>query len=398
MTDEHFNEPNGAGNDIGMGEITQQMRRDAISGSMTSQQAVEYLKRDARFRTVGEILCRLRGLEAQDRDEAKRWIVDTLLLCDPSKRRDSTDRKVCGWLGNNTYEISRESALMLIYAMKLPMDRASDALTLLSGESFHWRDPVDIVWIYGIINGLDYPSAKALLERLRKKGLLDIPKKVAPEARTRSFRLPVAQLRTEEELEDFLESQKGRLGQLHNTAFELFESLMKLLREPEQNRHLPEERHMSVREVLATYMYNDYIPRAHRVGQQRAGVAQAVLSALQRNIARNWPDESTISRMQHRKVDVTRKVMILLFLATDGGESAYAGMADLKPEEVFEDLERRMNAMLKDCGFGKLDSRVPFDWMILYCMCADESIFVDDNVREFLENLFSGPERPDDED
>ena len=99
--------------------------------------------------------------------------------------------------------------------------------------------------------------------------------------------------------------------------------------------------------------------------------------------------------MKQREIDVTRKVLILLFLATDGEESEYAEQEEMDADEAFESMETRLNLMLADCGFAQLDSRTPFDWMVLYCMYADESIFLEDYMRGFLENLFKGSTEED---
>ena len=50
-----------------------------------------------------------------------------------------------------------------------------------------------------------------------------------------------------------------------------------------------------------------------------SGEEKFVFTTVKENVAANWPDEATLSKMKTRKTDVTRKVLILLFLATDQG-------------------------------------------------------------------------------
>ena len=119
-----------------------------------------------------------------------------------------------------------------------------------------------------------------------------------------------------------------------------------------------------------------------------------LLSALQRDIQQNWPDEFALSRMLHRKTDITRKALILLFLATDGASAASEGYDEDFWEDEDEDFESRytrLNAMLCDCGFSPLDSRSPFDWMVIYCMCIEESMFIDTEIENFLNAIFLLP-------
>jgi len=180
------------------------------------------------------------------------------------------------------------------------------------------------------------------------------------------------------------------LGALHNTAYSLFVDFMDLLAAAEVQDDGSRGRELSVRRILDIYLHKDFVPRAQHKTKDNPDPQKLILSALQRSIRQNWPDEMTLSRMMHRDTDVTRKVLILLFLATDGGDSDYADdiIGEQLPEDVFQDMYERMNSMLTDCGFAPLDSRVPFDWMILYCMCADESIFIDGRIQQFLTRVF----------
>ena len=95
--------------------------------------------------------------------------------------------------------------------------------------------------------------------------------------------------------------------------------------------------------------------------------------------------------MKSREADVTRKVLILLFLATDQGPAA-EGEDDLESalsrDEVFEDLYQRLNDMLIQCGFMTLDPRAPFDWLIIYCICVEDMFDVDIRMRAVFKEMF----------
>jgi len=115
-----------------------------------------------------------------------------------------------------------------------------------------------------------------------------------------------------------------------------------------------------------------------------------VLSAMQKNIRAYWPDESTLSKMKNRLTDVSRKVLILLFVAVDGYEDTeYDDFEEeMSNEEQFEDMYQRLNNMLNSCGFAPLDSRIPFDWMILFCICSGKKDFIDARIERFLKEVF----------
>ena len=82
------------------------------------------------------------------------------------------------------------------------------------------------------------------------------------------------------------------------------------------------------------------------------------------------------------------KVLILLFLATDSGLEAEEGEDEPSREEVFADLYQRLNDMLLQCGFSALDPRSPFDWLILYCICAADIFDVEIRMKEVCKEMF----------
>ena len=100
--------------------------------------------------------------------------------------------------------------------------------------------------------------------------------------------------------------------------------------------------------------------------------------------------------MKNRHVDVSRKVLILLFLATydaeDDDVEEYFGYEDAEqqktPDETFREFYQSMNAMLKTCGFSKLDPRSAFDWITIFCMCREDIFMLDSTFSEFLQSLF----------
>ena len=374
--------------------MTDFMFQSASSGVLTLREAVDMLKRDAHFRTVRETLARYCNIDRNDPDALRKEVVRLLTESDPEVIPDSAARKVRGWLKDDVRSISRESAVQLAFALRLTVPEAERLLERLCGEGLHWRDPVDIVWIFGLSQGMTWQEAKALQAHAASLRPSASAAEERADVMTETVRHKVMQLRTQAELEAFLKDAANELGSYHNTAYSLFIAFLSLLGDAPMDDLLTDEhgqplqeRKMPVREIMSTYLYDRYIPRARAKGREK--YAADVQSAIERDIRQNWPDEFALSRMYHRETDVTRKVMILLFLACDGGESAYGDLSDENPEDVFADMYLRLSTMLADCGFSPLDSRTPFDWMVLYCMAADDSVLVDDNVRQFLGEIFS---------
>ena len=97
--------------------------------------------------------------------------------------------------------------------------------------------------------------------------------------------------------------------------------------------------------------------------------------------------------MKKRTEDVTRKTLILLFLATDPGLGWEDDDYEPDTEEMFQDLYSRLNDMLVLCGFSPLDPRSPFDWIILYSICVPDMAQTDIRLRTIFRKMFGEAEK-----
>jgi len=369
--------------------FTQLMYDMATSPSLTLDQAIEQLRRDAHLRTIRETLSCYAGIPADNTKALQQVLTDRLLAHSlPDTKRDTVIRKVRMWLGGDIQSISKLGAIQLCFALGLSSGDADQFLHRTCGDGFHWRNPEEIVFLFALREQMTYPQALALLDSMGEKKLL-ASGQGDTETFTELVRQDAEHIASAEELEDFLRQFLGQLGSFHNTAYALFRDYLALLCEPEIDDLLDPDKKISVREVTATYLHEALISRFKKASLETA--EETVLSTLQRDIQQNWPDEIALSRMLHRKTDVSRKALILLFLATDGAASSDTLEDDLLEDEEDEDFEgryTRLNAMLCDCGFAPLDSRSPFDWMVIYCMCIEEAMFIDAEIEAFLNAVF----------
>ncbi|MBR6705693.1 MAG: hypothetical protein IKI84_03310 [Clostridia bacterium] len=376
-------------------EMTDVMFRFAAGGSLTLKEARTKLHEDAYLRPVTETLAKLCGMDPKDTDALKKRVTDLLAGSDPKSNRDSVGRKVRIWMSEKPQYISKKSAVNLLFALGMTAKDAGEALQRLCGESFHWRDPEDIVYLFALERGMSWAEVCALQERMAP--LCAKAKSGDTGEMTENVRREASRLKTEEELEAFLSDAAPRLGVFHNTAYQLFMGFMDLLKSSETDDYLSDERKMTVSEILETYLYRNLIPKAKGGEGKKKGGAGVLKDAIQRDIQQNWPDEFTLARMTSREIDVNRKALILLFMACDGGESDYGDYySDGSEDDVFEDSYARLSSMLSDCGFPPLDSRTPFDWMVLYCLAADDTVEIDENVARFLSAIFRGGDGEED--
>lgn len=393
--------------------ITRQMY-DRAARASTVRQAAQVLRRAGDFRDLGTIL-----RSFSDDGNLRQTLVEGLLEWSPGANRDSLDRKVRNWLGGRTRSVDKEDAYILSRVLQLPLDRTDAFLKQVTGEGIHWRDPAEIVWTYGIVRCLSPGEIRQLQEDASALGKTAKPS-LKPDVYTAEIheKLEGVLGGSREELLAFLEQEWDRLGTFHNTAYQLFIQYMDLLEkgfsdsdvetlfdamtdkerrqrhpdvEGDTELYRPDE--LTTREILETYLYRRLVPVAERGAKRDADA----FSAVQRSIRGSWPDEFTLSRMKKRQLDVSRKTLILLFLATNGGAGDYGEGEDeefededleLTPDQVFQDLYLRLDLMLSDCGFQQLDPRSPFDWIVLFCISSGDLWESDSRLQEMLAELF----------
>ena len=396
-------------NDISnMTTLSRYMYRAATSRKLSLKGAIAQLQNDAYIRSTRDILMKFSGLAPHEEDKLQGYICDALSETSAELSRDSLRRKVSIWIKDNG-AISKSAAIQLAFAFKLSFDEADELLKYTCSEGFHLRDPEDIVWAYALLNRLSFGEACTLQTNMRELGLLDTSD-VSPADSglllTNQLSGQAMQLTCEDDLIQFLRAEHNNLGSLHNTAYYNFTKYMDILQNPEVDplytqassgddwSTLCQSDTYSVREILTEYLHNTHIPRETRSSKKTDPKSELILSAMQKNIRSHWPDEITLSKMKSRLADVSRKVLILLFVAVDGYENTEYDEfeEELSPEEQFEDTYQRLNHMLSSCGFAPLDSRIPFDWMIMFCICSGNKDFVDARIERFLKEVFLNPQ------
>lgn len=355
---------------------------DAATQSGVSPEAATALLEQVQIRTFRDVLTAFGG------EDVRGTLVKGLCLNDPARSREAMDKKVRGWLGGKYQPTKREDLLELCFVLGLDVPRA-DAFLAMTGEAgLHWRDPREAVYAFALGQGSDYPQAKALLERVMPDGA------AADDGAgyTAAVRQQVLACRSEAELRQYLAGASAQLGSLHNTAYRYFCDMLQTLEQPADDG----ERRYTTREIVETYL-------DRRLPPARAGKG---LEERRRCILADWPDEVVLSRMKNRKADVTRKVLLLLFLATDGAEEeSDPWQEDWYDEDwdegddadaAFRSSYMRLNRMLAECGMRMLDPRNAFDWLAIYCMRvgdADDMAGLNERLTQALAVLFAASQQ-----
>lgn len=374
----------------GMTVLSGEMYKKATESNLTIGQATQLLINHADFRSLSDKLNHF----AQGRD-LRKILTEGLIENHPEKKRETIDRNIRNWLGNHNDSIKKDLAIELCFILGLNFEQSDEFLALISQELFHWRHPDEIPYIFALKNGLTYKQATSLHRKLKIKLDETHIRSTDEPTFTDIIKDDIQNIQTEEDLMNYVVSQKANLGKMHNTAYSSFCEMLDVLESPatdlqSKDNYFPKDEKYSVGRIVAEYMHRGDIPEIFFTRQKD------FYSALQRDIALNWPSEYTISRMINRHIDVTRKVLMLLFLATyDGADDDYDYNPDASQsnaDENFNEFYKRMNALLVKCGFSKIDLRSAFDWMIVFCMCTEDIYKVDDRLSKFLKIIFKHPE------
>lgn len=185
----------------------------------------------------------------------------------------------------------------------------------------------------------------------------------------------------------------------------MYKLIQKNLRQdPQSKTHDMETRRMA---KLSEWIVEFYLQRI--IGTDSSDPA---VQALQKLVKTFWPTERKLLSMLYRSEDVTRAVLMLLYLparhsvqATDafryfvpdapdpeGQVKTNAAGQVLRDREIssYRKLYTDLCLMLQACGFAPVDTRHPFDWMIIYFLAAEKDsrgLTTEETIRQFLLRL-----------
>lgn len=404
-------------------ELSREAYDYALNEMVTIDDAIRFLEEQLQLRTLRSKF--MKFSKGRDVHALKDFLLERLRRNHPEQKTESQRRRVDGWLNpKNTNTLHKNDAIEAAFLLDLTLDEADDFVTMITGERLHYRSIKEIAFIYGLNNRLDYLQTEALSERMAKylEGAQDkTPESLSQIYMTENIRPRIKSLHTEKKLRHFLQEEKVHLGVLHNTAYKSFCEMMDKLKKPVSEESINtywkgddivSNEKLTVRDIMREYLFKDSVlkekQKAFRSKKQvTKGTIpkdqQYILSKIKDIIVKEWPDESYLSDMKNRREDVTRKVLILLYLATysDTNDTDYF-MADRYPDNddahfdeemderqaFFDKIRGGINYMLAMCGYSPLDPRAPFDWIIIYSICAEDLLEMDSRMKSLFLKMF----------
>lgn len=355
----------------------------------------------------------------QGKGEVKRFL--SARLSDMTKiSYDNMSRNVRNWM-NGINIPQREQLFQMCFALELDESRASQLLASISDTGIHYRNPEELVYAFGLRQKMSYGETVQLKNEImekyyqNKKDAFSSEKNREAKIYTRQIqRKFLDEVHTVEDLKQFFEENSGVFGKIHEAAYDEFMRMLKLLQNPETDfeaywmqylkestGYSEEERQKeverikqdlkkkSVEEIIEEYL-RMYVPK--NTSRKKTGEGKRNYTYLQRVIKKNWPSESIISKMKTKEMDVSRKVLLLLFLLTeefevsdlinreqeddifsdlDEGDEYLSDLGEM--EDANDRMERRivqLNLFLEAYGMNQLDPGSAFDCFVLYALKA----------------------------
>ena len=305
---------------------------------------------------------------------------------EPDLDRETAARKVRNWKSDKNFPKNREKLFKICFALRLKEEEADELLGMTAESGIHFRNPREVIYAYCLRKEIDYPEACAMTERLWGKNLPTGGREYreyyrrqgsgeSEENLTGAFRRSFKKIQSEEELEAFLEDRREKFGLMHNTAYRKFRKMLDCLMNPQQeNSVYPKEQSYSIRKLVNEYIRMG-VPYRRKTGQY---------TWIQREIKKHWPSDRSIYEMYKRKMDVDRKTLLLLYLATEG-----EGLQEAEETGV-QEHQRKMNVMLAECGMPVLNDRNPFDSLVLQvCRESSEEDYIGMQMERAVRSIFA---------
>lgn len=406
---------------------------------LSPREVIDFLDHGAIYRTFSDVLTKV-----YPGNDLQKVLVGQLEEI-TGKKRDSVTRNVKNWI-KGCNEPSRESLFQICFALRLDEQQAYRLLASSSDTGIHYRNPVELIYAFCLKTGRTYKEAQRLKEELIP--IYEAERALAKQSEAREeVREQTAvhtlymkdefseRVETEEELRAFFIDHGKMLGILHNTAYEEFMKMLGRLQDPDEgfeddsfdfmkkhkdefdetslNRLAEREeglRKQSIKAVVEEFMQMHVPVRTESKPEKKQAKRQERdYVYLQQAIKDSWPSEDILYKMISRENDVSRKVLLLLFLLTEEFEAEEmetsdmgSGMDDLyferiESEDGGERMEARlhlMNLFLDRFGMNRLDPGNAFDCLVLYALRASysggEGDPMSSRLKQTLELLFPG--------
>lgn len=357
-------------------ELSREELKKVADNNYSPARALDYLKNAFLPRRFSGTLT-----ERHTAEEVKTRLSEFLRRYSTASK-DSTDKKIRDWLSDRYTPADREDYFRIAFALEQTETEANRMLALHSDFGIHYRNPREIVMAHCLRNPHTYDEALALAanaESAYKANAGALPQDGGcPDVMTQKIYNELLGITDDGKLLGFISENAPSLGYFHNSAYKFFADRINVLIDPTQEQ----SDSYSIERVVGDYM------RMH-VPLERG---TSSFDSLQKIIKSQWPNTTLIKNIYNRKVDVSRKIVILLYLITDGLDLSlsYDELDEdyITPDERLEEHCWRLNMMLHSCEMNIIDPRNAFDWLVLYSLRAEYDESMSERMESVLGVLF----------
>lgn len=351
-----------------------------LYGQMSPAMAVAYLQdNQLPVRTFSDVLHQM-----YTGDDLQTRLTDFFLSDMPDVNPQSTARKIKNWLSDKNLPTNREDIFRIGYALGFGEAQLDYLLSICTDYGIQYRDGHDVVYAWFLRNGYAYQDAREFFDHLPPAPGLNQMDGVSESHLTKEIQNNFLSVSSKEELRSCYLNNLNKFGCQHLRAYYYFDKFLSILIHPVPEWIDTPEPYYSLETVMQTYL-SLCMP---------SGKNRQNYSLVQRLIKQNWPNTTAIKNIRSHKVDVPRKLLLLLYVITED----LSVVSDRFSQEEFEDMtiqERveqhwwTLNAMLADCGMALLDPRNVTDWLILYAIgAASEEEPMSDRLEQVISLMY----------
>lgn len=369
-------------------------------------EAVRFLKEDFPIRRIDEELTNALKQMAQKHkiaeEEAKSIVKKTL--------GSENAMNFSNWLKpGKVKSIERESALKIAFAMQMTYEETETFLKRCWLDGFYMRDVKDVIYRHGLENEWSFDETDELVKAFACLDQYNPDPSVSTIEQEEELTGYLSQqytysVYTKEDLAEFIQLNKDYFGSFRRKAYEVFIKIydqigheLNYLEDVEYeiklSRGLAEnyERNTVSKEDICDWIVQG-IPEMRKKGPR---------TFMLRLITEYIPDREAMSEIinkHKRKRDgkmpqVDRKLLILAWLLSEAGDMKEFQIG--KTEDNFQEHIKALEDLLQYCGMAALDSRHPFDWIIMnaiyYCYSEEnkELEYIEERMEKLLKILLN---------
>lgn len=348
-----------------------------MSSNFTPAMAAEYLREERiSLRSFGETL-----REIYPEPDLSSRLAAAFLEINPDINPDYVQRRIRNWLSGSNQPSNREDIFRIAFALKLSEQQAGYLLGLCTDYGVHYREGRDVVYSWFLRTGREYSEAREFFASLPPIPRFEqVP--VNPSTHiTRELQNVFAHIQTLDELRECYLENLENFGMLHMRAYSYFEKYLEQLIHPASSPGSAIDPDYSLEAVMDLYLSL----------KMPSGKARSGYTVTQKLIKQNWPNTTALKNIRNHKEDVSRKLLLLLYVITENVlNEEYCELDEnyIPLQERVEDHWWAINALLTDCGMPLLDPRNATDWLVLYAITAEDEP-MSERIEQVIEFLFA---------